>query len=200
MIDNVIPIDAKWAAKIFAGTKTDEVRSTIPPSYATGIYGIAVSKIPDIVVGRVTIRKHTRLDQDQIKKRRAFTQIPDDILSTYLQQNDTGVCWHLEDVCAFENPVTFYSDGQTTKGAPRNRHQVWVEEQILGAKGWLNPSESDLLHKFNHLKRQQHLNRKERAQHKAELFKAERAAAKQKPAKRCKKSEKKTDEREGDVS
>ena len=54
-VDNVVTIDAERAAKILSGRKTMEARTAPPPSRCLGVYGIAVTGIPDLVVGRVSV-------------------------------------------------------------------------------------------------------------------------------------------------
>lgn len=181
LIDNVVTVDPEWAAKIFSGSKTVEVRTRPPPSLQTGAYGIALTGVPDLVVGRVRILGAERMTATQIQQRRRATCVPEEKLRHYLRKVEGeeawGVCWHLTQAHAFRDPVVFYSDGQTVKGAPRGRHQPGVEDAILSAAVLQAPTERELLDLYAEWRRCQSLNRGEREAHKAQLFREERKLA-----------------------
>jgi predicted transcriptional regulator len=181
-LDNVITIKDEWSAKIFSGRKSIEVRASRPPTYDSGLYGVAVSGIPDLVVGRVKIAKGSQWEpSSKLKELRGKTAIPDYRLVEYLgRKHDGGFCWHLEQPCAFHEPITFYSDGQTTKGAPRHRDQAEAENEILAAACMQEPTEESLLGKYKDWKQRQQKNKEERENRKAVLFKERRRIARQK--------------------
>ena len=103
-IDNVFTVKAEWAAKIFSGTKSIEVRTKPPPGLQTGVYGVALTGLPDLVVGRVRIRNAERMTGTQIQQRSRHTCVPRDKLRNYLRKAEGaepwGVCWHLSHACA----------------------------------------------------------------------------------------------------
>jgi len=193
MIDNVVTVHPEWAAKIFSGSKSIEVRTKPPPCFQTGAYGIALTGVPDLVVGRVQILGAERMTATQIQQRRRTTCVPDEKLRKYLRKAEGeeawGICWHLTQARAFRAPVAFYSDGQTVKGAPRDRHQPGAESAILSAAVLEAPTERELLGLYAKWRRGQSLNREEREAHKAQLFRREREFAVAKRSSRGEKRE-----------
>lgn len=184
-LDNVVTIDARWAAKILSGLKTIEVRTSPPPSYQDGWYGIGVTGVPDLVVGRVRVATHSELlSIEQIAEKRSETQIPDQELARYLGCRRAGRCWYLAAPGALAEPVVYWSDGQTTKGAPRLRRQAGAERQILQDPCLVLPTEAELLAQYAALRQLQKNNSKERETIKAELFRDERAQSQAKRAAR----------------
>ena len=175
-IDNVIPIDGRWAAKILSGKKTIEVRRGVPPMYSSGIYGICVNNIPDLVLGRVRVYHVSEfLSIQEISTKYSETQIPEKDLVEYLAVKSGGYCWYLTDIQAFKEPITYWSNGQTSKGAPRNNKQPEVEEQILNSAQLVLPTEEELLENFKALSKKQKKNIEERRKIKTELFKKSKA-------------------------
>ena len=146
MLDNVVVLEEEYALKILTGTKTIEVRTKPPPTYRSGIYGLAIKGFPDVVVGRVRVmdwsEKMTLSDINSLQSR---SKIPTTQLATYLgKKGDGGYCWYLVAPCAFETPVRYYSKGQCTKKPPRRNNQPAVETAILNAPGAHRPTESYL--------------------------------------------------------
>ena len=138
-LDNVLVFRKEWAAKILAGTKMIEIRTSPPPTYSSGVYGVAVAGVPDVVVGRVRVSSCSpRLSVEEVQDLRVMTQVPDHLVAAYLGRARSGFCWYLDSACAFERAIPFYSRGQRTKGAPRKRQQSEVEVAVLrsAAAGW----------------------------------------------------------------
>ena len=176
-LDNVIVLEPEWASLIFAGLKTLEVRRAPPPSFCTGLFGIAVSGVPDLVFGRVRVSGYRELSFAEIEGLANQTRIFDERLNKYLR-GQTGYCWSLEDPIFFTDPVTFFSDGQSVKGAPRAKHQPEAELQILASPGepLLHPGQAVAV--FRKYALLQKANKMERAARKASLFALERQRAK----------------------
>ena len=177
MVDNVIVIDDTWATKIFTGSKTIEVRGARPPRLSSGVYGVAITGIPDLVVGRVTVTHVTGPSTvEEIALREEQTMVPPEGLIRYLRKG-YGFCWHLSNPCFFVRPILFYSDGQTTKGAPRNKGQPAVEAAILSTPGRTWETEASVTDELQKMRRAQRMNKEERKAIKSALFREERALA-----------------------
>ena len=145
-LDNVLTMHAVWAAKIFCGSKTVEVRKAKPPTYSTGWYGIAVKDVPDAIVGIIRISDWTSKTQlEDIAMRREQTRVPDEFLRGYLGPRRVGICWIIESAIHFKTRVPFYSRGQTVKGAPSQLRQSHVHDEILNADALHNPDEASLV-------------------------------------------------------
>lgn len=149
-IDNVVAMHPKWASKLLCGVKTVEVRKNPPPTHSTGWYGIAVTGVPDAIVGLIKIKEWlSPMTVDRIERRRQETCIPDELLRRYLGADGAGVCWIIEEAIPFENYVSFYSRGQVLKGKPELLGQKHVEEEIVHVPKLSAPSEEQLLRLYS---------------------------------------------------
>ena len=145
-LDNVITMHAKWAAKVFSGLKTIEVRKRKPPKYKTGWYGIAVKDIPDAIVGIVYISSWMAdVSVEDVASLRHHTCIPDDDLHLYLKNRSSEYCWKIRAKEQFRFMIPFYSKGQTIKGVPRETGQPGVHHDIARIERMHEPDETSLL-------------------------------------------------------
>ncbi len=175
-LDNVITLHPRWAAAVLCGEKTIEVRKAPPPSYCSGFYGIAVSGVPDMIVGTIQITSwEGPLTLEALGARESSTRVPASLLALYLGPSRAGHAWLLESPRAFCKGTPYWSYGQTTKGAPRKRGQEEVEHRICREPCLEGPDAAALSSLFATWKKEQERTRAVRARLKAEFYEARRA-------------------------
>ena len=114
-VKDVLVVHPKWASLILTGQKSKEVRTLPPPKKVVGHkIGIAVSGVPDLVVGTVQLVSWEQLSKEALLGMENETKVTESELNKYTK-GDKNYAWKLEEPCIFERPVRLTSNGQGWK-------------------------------------------------------------------------------------
>lgn len=152
-LQGVLTIQPYWAALIFAGLKTDEVRSA--PVKIRGNIGVAISEAPGLIVGKVRIQDCLGLMRSAIAKRQQQTRLSPEALKELIGAR--GYVYCLSDPILFDEPIPHVTNGQHWKGVPNEHEQMLVRKATIRRTGSSESDVAALMQLFKDYKQRQAL-------------------------------------------